>query len=203
MRPNEAQVRVLLAAIRSAADDLEHGVLDRDKKTRGSLTVLDLAKTKPRPTRDGYPSQSSIANIGVGGSGGQTEDGHDDPVGRIAEDSDNPLADPLWRSAQTALVGVLSAAASLRSAVNALVLMQPPIVVEPGWCLSHRRLDINEPVEEGRDLCWWCYDWKLNYGGNPPEGILRARSEGRRVTTKLVAQFGPTPSRGKKGRKGA
>lgn len=199
-RPNEDQVRGLLASIRSAADDLEHGVLDHDKNRRGTLTLLDLARTKPRPTRDGFPTQSSIASIGVGGSGGQTDDGHGDPVGDLVVA--DPMADPLRRSSEMALVSLLAAAHSLRSAVNELIKMQPPIVVEPEWCVSHRRIDANEPVEEGRDRCWWCYDWKLNMGGDPPEAILRARSEGRRITTKLVAQFA-TPNRGKKRKKGA
>lgn len=58
-----------------------------------------------------------------------------------------------------------------------------------GWCRScirdHSHL---EPVWDGRyvDLCRWCAEFRNAEGTDPPVPLLRARHDGRRITTAMV-----------------
>lgn len=55
---------------------------------------------------------------------------------------------------------------------------------EPG-CIVHSQYGTYEPVEYNL-RCRWCYDFWRAEGVDPPHDLLKARSEGRRITTQMV-----------------
>ena len=157
-----------------------HRLLEAQRLVGQMVKEISPLITTLRQLQGGFPS-SSIA--GGGRSGGSTGS----PTVAAAE-RDDPA-----RRAERRLDELIEAVHVLAGDLDRIrdawlhPLRQRPTVKEPG-CRLHARLGAWEPVErDGR--CWWCYDWWLAHDRtDPPEPILRARMEGRRITTKLVEE---------------
>lgn len=78
------------------------------------------------------------------------------------------------------------------------------------WCTScFRNAGHHTPItlrKSGEpyyaDLCKWCGEWRTAHGTLPPVAILRARHEGRKITTRLVAQHTPAATTNRAAKKG-
>lgn len=195
------ELHVLLTGARSALDDLELGVLDRDRRTRGHLTAYDLAAQARKRTRDGFPTASNFRRIG--GGGGATE--ADPTYARAAESVDEPDRDPLRHADHRVREALALASKLLDVAVLELVKAQPPLLNEGGepGCVVHARIVDDLGTEKRRrwvpradkgdgrlhDRCGWCHRWWIAEGEDPPEALVRAHDDGRKLTTKLVAEL--------------
>lgn len=69
----------------------------------------------------------------------------------------------------------------------------PTNTTDSQWCAIHLRLGICEPFHrrkriDGKDIeyCRWCYDFVNACNTDPPEVILRAKHEGRRITQPMI-----------------
>lgn len=190
---NDEHVLELIRAARVALDDLEHGIRDPKSSKRGGLTAPALVAGLER-TDDGYAG--SVRRD----SGGRAVGSHADSVCelvrvRVDAELKGTVLDPVWRGAQTVLRGLNGAVADLHMAVGALAKAQPPPTGpgEPG-CIVMARFAQWEPVyRSGR--CRWVYDWWLFHGADPPDEVVKARIEGRRLTTKLLKDVGEQPKR--------
>lgn len=131
---------------------------------------------------DGYPRQ---AGFGVAS-------GHGDPVGSIVVVRlDNPNHDILARI-HGDVVGKLDEARRLleqaESAGRRALPPTPSTNLDDG-CVSCARIRVWSPIHRTR-RCRWCSDWAYDHDGDDPApAILRARHEGRRITTRLVARL--------------
>lgn len=199
-RAEDDQLEELLRVAREALDDLSDGVLwPKDGKNRDRLpmTAGGLLRVSRLPERDGYPT-SSLGD-GTGPSSVLDDEGKpmppvNDPVGELVMTPPKNLA----RMAARAVVRSVEAAVEeLQRAVGVLLDATPaaPKNVEPG-CKSCERVGVWMPVFRGeRDK--WCYDWQAAHKADPPIEVLRAHHDGKRITTRLVAELTrTTPTRG-------
>lgn len=139
---------------------------------------------------DGYPSR-----------------GGDDPVFSHSGD----VTDRTFEAVRQRLEGKNDATKALQRFLGALVearrqlsiaesqAMQafPPLKVEgepdEKWCRSCQRIDVFSPAYRGQ-LCRFCYDWTLAHNDVfPPATLVKCRADGRRITTKLVAELERKP----------
>lgn len=84
----------------------------------------------------------------------------------------------------------------LRDAVPKPVTVSPTDDVDlaaDGWCVScHTDAGFCEPITEDRGVrvfatvCRWCGTFKRTEGVAPPVSLLRARHEGRKITSSMV-----------------
>lgn len=213
-----------LAAIRAGLDDIEQGVLDRDRGVRGRLTVFELVRQACRRTRDSYPAKSSfrepgnttvIRDVTDSGEVEYSVPPVSDPAGNAAMPDEHE--DPLRLSLQEIVRSLRLARREVRRAVTELVKAQPPLLNEEGepGCIVHARIvdDIGGEKRrrwvpradkgDGRqhERCSWCHRWWISESEDPAEALVRAHDEGRKLTTKLVAELtrkGPTRPQNRK-----
>lgn len=202
-RGEDDDILEMIEAAREALDDLEKGVLDRnpDSRTfglRGDLTAVELLRRARRGTRDGYPTRS------IGSGGGPSSDVFDDeetgqrvvlpprsdPVADLViarNDPDRAKADPIRRRAADLKRLVRGAVGNLTVAVGTLSKAEPPKAVAEPACRVHAALGLWAAVHRG-DRCRWCDDFFRAEGVDPPEDLLRARDEGKRITNRMVKE---------------
>jgi hypothetical protein len=180
--PTERMLEEVLAEIESAIDDLTYGILDRSepdpKKRKRGLSAFDLVQRTRSGSGDGFPRSS-----GMGGGSQRSNDYSivESTVERRLEGGEE--ADPvkafwaLWND-------LILARRAARSAVQRLADATPPAAA-PGdpSCRCCGNL-----VVYALERCRWCWEWHRSQGVDPPPAILQARRDGRRITTKLVAE---------------
>lgn len=184
-----------LAELRSALDDLEQGVLDRDPESpthrrRGRFTVFELIELSRRKHRIGYPTSS----LGGGGSRpARDEDGeplpnYSDPVGGAVAAELDPGGNPYRQPAADVDRHLREARRHLGAAVTVLADLtpkpKPDRDLEPG-CRSCARLGKYAPVSRG-DLCRWCADFDYKHRTAPPPRILAMHHRGMRITQRMI-----------------
>jgi hypothetical protein len=129
---------------------------------------------------DGYPRQSG-PGAGMGGDG--------DPVGStVALRLDHPQADTLGHAHRTVISKLHAARRLLEEAESTgrQALPPPTSQTHDDGCISCHRIKTWSPIHRTR-RCRFCSDWAYAHGGeDPPIDILRARRDGRRITTRLV-----------------
>lgn len=200
---DERQLAQMIDELRSLLDDLELGVI-KDKSTpnphRG-LTAAGLIDWARAAKRDGYPTTSMREGSGrrATDDDGELLPAVSDPVGELVI---API-DPVRRAALDVRRGLTGALGDLRMAVTALgnADRPAPATGEPG-CRSCARIGVWSVVHRGKSgndtaLCKWCYEWNAIHAEDPPEPILQAHADGKRITTRLVKEV-----MGKDGRRG-
>ncbi len=147
-----------------------------------------------RETRADGQRTNFLSPLG-GGSGVSGDPTGDTVVQREHGHTDVPA------TALRELVGSIAQMRKLASvaesqAMQAFPPTQPPKDPEfTDWCSSCLRIDLFEPTSRS-GLCRFCYDWRLANDVVPPSALLILRKkEGKRLTTKLVAQFLPAEMR--------
>jgi hypothetical protein len=178
--PTERQLNEVLLEIESHLSDIRLGILDRSqppgKQKRWSLSIFDLMARSKGSAFDGFPP---ARGDGAGGRSGELA--YSDPVGTMV------VGDQVDRVAEhwdTVWSGILEARDALRRMVNVLAAVTPEDPPTPaGGC----RVCGAEAVY-ALERCRWCYDWQRAQGVDPPPLVVQARREGRRITTKLVAE---------------
>lgn len=201
----------LLAELVETVECLERGVPfsvqdeKGKKRTVRSPSFEQVMRLLSAARRDGYRTQ----RLDVGAPSTVLDDeGHpmpplSDPTGELAA-SDAKVADPIRYLGEDALRGVTGALGDLRMVRNALISCSRFFDTNPGepGCSSHARIQDWEPVDRnGR--CAWCYRFWLSEDIDPPLELLKARSEGRRITAQMVeAALRPRKrGKGKRGRR--
>lgn len=201
---DERQLAAMIDEARSLLDDLDLGVI-KDKSTpnphRG-LTAARLIEWARAAKRDGYPPQSMREGSGrrATDDDGELLPAVSDPVGELVI---APM-DPVRRSALDVRRGLAGALGDLRMAVTVLgnADRPAPVTGEPE-CRSCIRIGVYSVVHRGKSgndtaLCKWCYEWNAIHGEDPPEPILRAHADGKRITTRLVKEVMGERRRGKR-----
>lgn len=202
-RPEDEQLHGMIASARACLDDLELGIMiDRKRKKRSDLNVIELMRRSRHGTRDGFPTSSGLRQAGgpatVLDDEGKPMPPRSDPVGELV--ITEPWTDPVRRSAGVVVRNLKVAVGQLNGAVSALAQAIPPreIDFDPG-CVVHARVSDTDPVtgkvrhrwmpvEEGRTRCSWCHDFRLAHGEDPPPSLVRAHDDGQRMNTKLIAE---------------
>lgn len=209
-RPEDEQILSMIASGRDCLDALEHGiVIDRKRMKRSDLNVTELMRRSRHGTRDGFPTSSGLRQSGGPATVLDEEDKPmpplSDPVGELVVSE--PMADPVRRSASVVVRNLKGAVGQLNGAVSALAQALPPPAFDEPACVVHARVLDGQgrptfvTVEEGRTRCGWCHDWWLANGEDPPPAVVRAHDEGRRMTTKLVAELVGRPVKPNKRKK--
>lgn len=193
------QLDELFRVARVALDDLELGVFwpkDPKKGQRLPLTAAGLLRVSRLPERDGYPTSS----LGDGGGPASIVDENGDPMPPLNDPVGELVINPpknLARMTARAVVGAVEAAVSeLQRAVGHLLDATPPAPsnADPG-CKSCATIGIWSPMHKA-ERCTWCYAWQREHRADPPEVILRAHHDGKRITTRMVAELlGSAPAR--------
>jgi hypothetical protein len=167
MKPTHAHTADCLTQIEQLAERLRQ--LEPALRARASDTALD-----------GYPRQSGPGALG-GGDG--------DPVGTtVAMRLDHPHADVLGHAHRTVISKLHQARRLLEEAESTGRQALPPPTRQDldDGCISCARIHTWSPIHRTR-RCRFCSDWARNHAGeDPPIDILRARRDGRRITTRLV-----------------
>lgn len=181
--PTERQLEEVFTEIESHLEDIRLGILDRSqppgKQKRWSLTAFDLVARMKGNGFDGFPPGRGLD--GVGGRSGDL--GYSDPVGDMAasgEEREDRVVehwDEVWH-------GIIGARDALRRMVNTLAKATPaPPPSPPDGC----RICGAEAIY-ALERCRYCYDWKRANGHDVPPLVVQARKDGRRITTKVVAE---------------
>lgn len=167
LRPTPTQTADCIAALEQLVGRLRR--LEPDLRRRAADTALD-----------GYPRQS-----GAGGS----QHGEGDPVGTVvALRIDHPQSDTLGHAHRTVVLKLDQARRLLEQAESTGRQALPPPTRQrlDDGCVSCARIKTWSPISRTR-RCRFCSDWSYAHGGeDPPIDILRARRDGRRITTRLV-----------------
>lgn len=177
--PTERQLDEVLTEIESHLSDVRLGILDRSqppgKQKRWSLSIFDLMARTKGAGFDGFPPSR-----GEGGSR-SGDMGYSDPVGTMVVGDQVDRTVEHWEAVWSGIIGARDA---LRRMVNTLADMTPEDPPSPsGGC----RVCGAEAVY-ALERCRWCYDWQRAQGFDAPPMIVKARREGRRITSKLVAE---------------
>lgn len=184
IRPDERQLRELLAELDSIRADIELGILDRSKPDgkRWSLTAFDLMARARMRNRDGFPPSNGD------GSGRATKKGGDYGGGTVPSlalagdtDVDRQHWDRLLVRLQLMLVNGRHAVRELAEATPA---QRHPDRPEFG-CRICSRPGKPEPIYRA-ERCRWCYDFWLMWKVDVPDAILKLRREGRRITEQAI-----------------
>jgi hypothetical protein len=144
------------------------------------LLEPELRRRAQDTALDGYARQSGP---GAGGHGGG------DPTGTtVALRLDHPHRDTQAHAHTQLLNHIDQARRHLEQAESAGCQSLPPTtgqLLDDG-CVSCWRIKTWSPINRTR-RCRFCSDWAYAHGGeDPPIDILRARRDGRRITTRLV-----------------
>lgn len=183
IRPDERQLRELLAELDSIRADIELGILDRSKPDgkRWSLSAFDLMARARLRTRDGFPPSTS------GGSGG-TKKGGDYGGGVVPSlalagdtNEDRQHWDRLLLRLQLMLTNGRHAVQELAAATPA---QRHPDRPEFG-CRVCSRPGKPEPIYRA-ERCEWCYRFWLLWKADAPPAILKLRREGKRITEQAI-----------------
>lgn len=147
------------------------------------LLEPDLRAKTHDTALDGWPRQS-----GPGHGHGQGGD----PVGAtVAIRLDHPHHDPHLRAHTTMLTKLHQARRLLEQAESAGRQALPPTRrrnLDDG-CVSCARIKTWSPINRTR-RCRFCADWSYGHGGeDPPIAILRAHTDGRRITVRLLERI--------------
>lgn len=165
-------------------DDLgraERQALEIEALGNEILTRLPAARDMLRAYKRGYPTGGD----GTGDGTSRTE-----ALGIAPPDAIDREERELGRSLERALRELNVAYNICARYGSACIPLRPePVSDDDGWCVSCLR-DRNhlEPVWAGRyaRLCRWCAEFLLAQGVEPPLALLRARHEGRKITTHMV-----------------
>jgi hypothetical protein len=180
--PTERMLEEVLAEIESAIDDVRFGILDRSepdpKKRKRGLSAFDLVQRTRSGSGDGFPRSS-----GVGG-GGQRSSDYSIVESTVERRLDHGEAGDPVKAFWAMWNDLIEMRKAGRSAVQKLADATPPVAA-PGdpSCRCCGNL-----VVYALERCRWCYEWHRTEGSDPPASILQARQDGRRITTKLVAE---------------
>lgn len=174
MKPTPGQTADTLTQIEQLVTRLRH--LEPDLRNRAADTALD-----------GYPRQS-------GAGGGQP--GQGDPTGTtVALRIDHPQADVLGHAHRTLTTKLNAARRLLEEAesVGRQALPPPTRQTFDDGCASCWRIKIWSPIHRTR-RCRRCYEYLRAEGEDPPVALVRARSEGRRISAQFVAECKRNPA---------
>jgi hypothetical protein len=167
VKPTPTHTADTLTHIVELADRIR--TLEPTLRARAAATALD-----------GYPRQSGP------GAGGH---GHGDPTGTIvALRLDHPHADHLGHAHRQVITKLDQARRLLEEAESTGRQALPPTTKQAldDGCVSCARIKTWSPIHRTR-RCRFCSDWAYAHGGeDPPIDILRARRDGRRITTRLI-----------------
>lgn len=208
---NDAQLQDMLDAARRLLDDFGEGVRlepDVNPKKRG-LNASGLLARARRGTKDGYPTSS----LGGGGGAGGVSDRVGELVtegwsehgacrGEGCDDCSDGFTqrreiDPVRAAAVRFARHLRRALDELGAANGELYNISAGIIVPPDatdmWCRVHLRHGMWEPVGAGgRDgRCQWCYGFNLAERQDPPRALLELRAQGKRITSKTIADHLP------------
>lgn len=186
------ELQELIDEARQALDWMERGRPESKTYPKPLIAASELLARARREARDGYPTSTMS---GPGGPATVLDDEGvpmaplNDPVGEhVVNDQGN---DPVRHHALELARILRGTVNSLRVAVDhlgkATPHSRPADDAAPDCCVSHQRFGMWEPVDkDGR--CRWCYEWRRVHQADPPEPILRHRAEGRRITSKVIAE---------------
>lgn len=184
IRPDERQLRELLAELDSIRADIELGILDRSKPDgkRWSLSAFDLMARARLRTRDGFPASNG------GGGGGASKKGGDYGGGVVPSlalagdtNTDRQHWDRLLLRLQLMLTNGRHAVQELAAATPA---QRHPDRPEFG-CRICSRPGKPEPIYRA-ERCEWCYRFWLLWKADAPDAILKLRREGKRITEQAI-----------------
>lgn len=151
------------------------------------LARLDDAWARLHEQEPGYPSTT----IGAGGSSGTTLTQPERLANRIHHDPairDLATLDRATRHLYANVADIYGVVTAWGQPTRHAQPTDDDGTEGPGpdWCRSCWRDDRHcEPVRAA-GLCRWCADWNLANGQLPPVEILRARHQGRRITSALI-----------------
>lgn len=208
--PTGDELAGILAELRCALDDFEHGarvdtydatgrrIGEKRTPNLGHLWILLSAAR-----RDGYRTNSLGAGApqSVVDENGAPMPPLSDPCGEVAAD-EVKVRDPIRLDVEHIAQNLVRALGAIRAARGRMIQTFQGFKVdlgEPG-CSAHAAAGIyEEATKAGR--CRWCYDFWLAKRVDPPVEILQARSIGKRITERMVAEaLRPAKPGPKKGR---
>lgn len=201
-------------------EDALQTIVDLVAQVRREYQLARAFQTQVAP--DGFPAVS-----GAAGKGAPTNEIDEEDGTPIPQRSDPTFAAVIARDEQRAstrriAAQVYAARRSLDVAVgqarktrHAIEDALPPATNSREWCSWHAELAPHlgdEPIHAD-GLCRFCYDWRAavradrkGLPARPPMRILELRAEGRRITTRTLAevlQADRVKKRGKRGRRAA
>jgi len=167
LKPTALQTADCITQIEELAARLR--ILEPNLRHRAEDTALD-----------GYPRQSGP---------GAGQHGQGDPVGTtVAMRLDQPHRDT-QAHAHTELLSRLDQARRILEQAESAgrQALPPPTSQAPDdGCVSCARIKTWSPIHRAK-RCRFCSDWAYAHSGeDPPVDILRARRDGRRITTRLI-----------------
>lgn len=195
--PDDTQLSRMLSELREALDQLEQGAIvdrydDAGRKVgvRRTPSLGHLMVLVSAARRDGFRSRS----MGGGAPASVVDDEGvpmpplSDPVGEVAADPVK-VVDPIRVAAERCLRNLAHALGDIRTARGSLISAYDGIKEAPGdpACVPHAAAGIFERAERG-NRCSWCYRFWLAEKLTPPVELVRAKAEGKRITTSLVEQ---------------
>jgi len=196
-------VKIILNA--AATDDALDHPIDLIPAIRREHTEL---RSRFLADRDGHRTRASGSTPTTGHTNEIDDDGTpmparaSDPTAQLVIDRDDPT-DDIGKALATLVQQIQTMRRLGEAAISTAAEVRPPIKLQDPdkiRCENCLKAGIQEPREEGRELCRWCREEKTDRGRLPSRRLVQAHARGR-ITPRLRSEIAARDTEERKARR--